>query len=186
MELPHQIRQAIEMNFPAHLKNCTHWEGRIQKAFMSQNINGDWGSFIAHIDDHTVMYLGLTAELLQTKANTKSIADAEIQEVRERIAQIYNEVRNSELSIDIKIYLVRYLQKIITSIDEYYLTGAIPVLESVGALLGHAFVDKKYCDFLRNEELGERIFECLTAMANVVTVAVGLPQLTQAIALLPT
>lgn len=184
MDLPHQIKQAIASDFPAHLKNTSHWEARVQKAFLSQNLNGDWGSFISVIDDHTISYLGLTAEILQTKANTKIIADEQLEDTKIKIQELYSEVSGKDLPSEIKIYLLRYLSKIIISIDEYHLSGAIPILESSETLLGHAFIDEKYRNFLRDEELGGRIFECLTAMANVVTIAVGLPQLSSAIKLL--
>lgn len=182
--LPEQITQAIDDNFPGHRKNSTHWESQVNHAFLAQELNGKWGSFIGHIDSHTISYLGLTAELLQTKANTKTIADDQMLEVRNKLEELYQDVLTSDLETDIKTYLIRYLRQILTSIDEYFLTGALPILEATGTLLGHAFVDEKYRDFLRNEELGNRIFECLTSMANVVTVAIGLPQLTQTIALL--
>jgi hypothetical protein len=183
-ELPAQIIQEIEDNFPAHRKNSAHWQSQVNHAFYVQALNGNWGSFIAHIDDHTISYLGLTAELLQTKANTKFIADDQILEVRNKIEALYEEVLAGDIPSEVKIYLTRYLRKILCSIDEYFLTGALPILEATGTLLGHAFVDEKYRSFLCSEELGNRIFECLTSMANVVTVAVGIPQLTQTIALL--
>jgi hypothetical protein len=183
-ELPAQIIQEIEANFPTHRKNSAHWQAQVNNAFYVQALNGNWGSFIGHIDDHTISYLGLTAELLQTKANTKAIADDQILDVRNNIDSLYQEVLASDIPSEIKTFLTRYLRKILCSIDEYFLTGALPILEATGALLGHAFVDEKYRSFLCSEELGNRIFECLTSMANVVTVAVGIPQLTQTIALL--
>uniref|UniRef100_Q47D46 Uncharacterized protein n=1 Tax=Dechloromonas aromatica (strain RCB) TaxID=159087 RepID=Q47D46_DECAR len=182
--LPEQITQAIDDNFPTHRKNCTHWESQVRNAFYAQVLNGNWSSFIGQIDSHTISYLGFTAELLQTKANTKSIADDQILEVRAKIDELYQEVLTSNIPSEVKTYLTRYLRKILNSIDEYFLTGALPILEATGTLLGHAFVDENYRSFLKNEKLGNRIFECLTAMANVITVAVGLPQLTQALALL--
>ncbi|MFZ2301579.1 MAG: hypothetical protein WAW10_06890 [Gallionella sp.] len=126
----------------------------------------------------------MTADLLQTKANTKLIADDEIQGIREKISAIYEEILNSELPDEIKKYLTRHLRKIQTGIDEYYLTGAIPLLETMETMVGHTAVDKSYREFLRDTDLGKKILDTLSSMANVVTVAVGIPQLSQAIALI--
>jgi hypothetical protein len=41
--------------------------------------------------------------------------------------------------------------------------------------------NKEYRNFLKDEELGKRLLDNLSAMANLMTVATGLPQLTVAI-----
>lgn len=184
-ELPRQIEQDLQDNFPDHVKHARHWSSQVETAFMSQNLLGDWGSFIGHIDAHTISYLSLTAELLQTRANTKTIADDSIHEIRERLSAIYDEVLAAEIPDEVRVYLVRYIRSILNSIDEYFLTGALPVLAATGTLLGHTFLDERYRSVLANTALGTKLYECLTAMANVVTVAVGIPQLSTALALLP-
>jgi len=184
MELPEQIILALKDGFPNQGDTWTHWANQVNTAFMVQNINANWDSFINHVDVHTITYLRMAADLLQTKANTKLIADNEIQGVREKINAIYEEILNSELPDEIKKYLIRYLRKIQTGIDEYYLTGAIPLLEAMETMVGHTMVDKDYREFLRDTDLGKKILDTLSSMANVVTVAVGIPQLSQAIALL--
>jgi hypothetical protein len=70
----------------------------------------------------------------------------------------------------------------IISIDEYRLTGALPLLDAIDTTIGHAALEKNYKSFLTDTELGKRLLDTLSSMANVVTVAVGIPQLTVAIA----
>ena len=50
--------------------------------------------------------------------------------------------------------------------------------------MGHALVNKEFRSFLKDDELGLKLFESMTAAANVVTVALGIPAITQAIQLL--
>ena len=129
-------------------------------------------------------YLKMASSLLQAKANTKLIAETDLVSIRERLDAILVEVLSSGQPEEVRRYLARNLRKIIGSIDEYILTGALPLLDAVETALGHAAVDKQYKSFLIDTELGQRLLDTLGSMANVVTVAVGLPQLTQAIALL--
>lgn len=184
MELPRLAIVALQEEFPQQGDTWSHWEAQVNTAFMVQNMHANWDSFINNIDAHTLTYLKMASSLLQAKANTKLIADTDLVSIRERLDAILVEVLSSDLPIEVRRYLARNLRKIIGSIDEYRLTGALPLLDAVETTLGHAAVDKQYKSFLIDTELGKRLLDTLGSMANVVTVAVGLPQLTQAIALL--
>lgn len=184
MELPRLTIAALKEEFPEEGNTWSHWEARVNTAFMVQNQHSTWNSFIDQIDSHTLTYLKMASTMLQAKANTKLIADADLATVREQLDAILVEVLSAELPEEVKRYLARNLQKIIAAIDEYKLTGALPLLDAVETTFGHAAVDDQYRSFLTDTELGKRLLDTLGAMANVVTVAVGLPQLPQAFALL--
>lgn len=184
MELPRLTITSLKEEFPQQGDMWTHWESQVNSAFMVQNLHANWDSFINNIDAHTLTYLRMASSLLQAKANTKLIEDADLASVREALTEILVEVITSDLPDEVKRYVVRNLRKIVDSIDEYKLTGALPLLDAVETTLGHAAVDKQYKTFLTDTDLGKRLLDTLASMANVVTVAVGLPQMTQAIALL--
>jgi len=184
MELPELIIIAIKEQYPNQLNTWSHWETQINLGFMSQNLNGKWETFIQHIDPHSITYLHLASDLLQAKSNTKLMPNEELVSLRDKLQEIYNQVMTAEVNDEIKKYLARNLRKLINSIDEYKLTGALPLLDSIEATIGHIHIDTQYRSFLKDSELGQRLLETLGAMANVVTVAVGIPQLSQAIALI--
>lgn len=184
MELPEQAIQALRADSPEQSESWEHWANQVNTAFMVQNLNGPWESFINYIDVHSIRYLRLSARILEVASNTKLIAAEELSTVREKLNLIHEEILNAEIPEEVKQYLVRYLRKILTGIDEYSLTGALPLLEAVDTIVGHALLDTSYKGFLRDTELGKKLLDTLSAMANLVTVAVGLPQLTQALVLL--
>ena len=164
MELPEQTIQALVDGFPNQGNTWSHWAGQVNQGFSAQNLNASWDSFINHIDAHSITYLTLASDLLQSKSNTKLIADEQIGSVRERFQALYEEVLTSEdIPDEIKKYVVRYLRKILIGIDEYHLTGALPLLDAVEVMVGHSAVDKNYHDFLTNNELGKRILDTLAA-----------------------
>lgn len=184
MELPELTISALQELFPQQGNTWAHWESQVNGAFMTQNLNATWQSFIGNIDDHSITYLRLAADLLEAKSNTKELADADIDSTREQLSKIYDEILAGSLEADVKKYLSRYLRKIIVAIDEYRLTGALPLLETIETTIGHAHLHAEYKSFLTDTELGKRLLDTLASMANVVTVAVGIPQLSQTIVLL--
>ena len=186
MELPQETIQAMKDTFPHREGIWAHWNGQINAAFSKQNLLSDWNSFIGSIDSHTMTYLQMSADLLEERSTTKTITDEKISDLRATLEQLYEETMEAVIDEDIKKYLVRHLRKLIVSIDEYRITGALPVLESVETTLGHAYLAPGYKNFLTDTELGKKLLDTLGSMANVVTVAVGIPQLTQTIAFLTT
>jgi hypothetical protein len=185
MELPEAAINAIRDNYPNQGNTWSHWESQVNGAFMSQDLNGQWQSFIGRIDGHTITYLTVAADLLHAKSNTKAILGDEVSALRDSLNEILSTVISGDLPEDVKKFVVRNIRKILLSIDEYSITGALPILDAVESTLGHAHIDKQYWSFLRDTELGKRLLDTLRAMANVVTIAVGLPQLSQALMLLP-
>lgn len=181
MELPDQTVQIIKANFPNQLKTCNHWITALGRGFSEQNMNGQWQTFRQHIDRHTLDYLGLTADLIQTKTPTELLTNETIGAFNEKIQVLLSEVLASDLSEDIKSQISKYLSRIITSINEYRITGASPILDSIEGAFGHAFFDKEYHEAVAKTEIGSKIISVLAALANTVTVAVGMPQLPQAV-----
>lgn len=180
MELPTHAFNALAEIEPDEAKEmCNHWTEQINAAFSVMNMNASWSSFISPIDAHSMKYLSMTSKLLRASANTKETLGDEIIGIRENLNTILCEILAANLPDEIKKYLARNIRELITSIDEYKITGALPLLDAIAKTLGHAHVNKEYRDFLTDEDLGKRVFEALTAMANVVTVTVGLPQITQ-------
>lgn len=181
MELPQQTLNAFSDSFPNHSNTTSHWMIQVNAAFTHQNLKGTWESFRSHIDTHTILYLTMTSQLLETKSNTTLIADESLLELRDRLNELLVEILDSDQPVELKKYVSRVLRKLIESIDEYKLTGALPVLDSIEMTFGHVCVDKQFHSFLTDHDLGKRIADTLTAVANTVTVAVGIPQLSQTI-----
>jgi hypothetical protein len=184
MELPHLAVASLQELYPTDDATWTYWLQRVTTGFKSQQLHASWQTFIDHIDDHTITYLKMSARLLQERSTTKLIADEELSTIRETLDAIVQELIDSDQPDEIKKFLTRHLRKILTSIDEYRITGALPLLDALESTIGHGALDKGYASFLTNHDIGKRVLDNLYAMANVITIAVGFPQLAQASALL--
>ncbi len=179
ISLPEIISTTISNNVDTNTEVFKHIEDQVYKAFTSQVFNDIWAHFTNHIDDHTLNYLGLASSLLETQTKTKKLESEELEEIRDSFVKLLDTVRNSEISPKLKSYIATQLHNLISSVDDYFITGAEPILNQVETTVGHAFVDPEYKSFLRDDELGRSVLECLSAAANLVTVAIGVPQITQ-------
>jgi hypothetical protein len=178
MDLPRRTLVLVRASFPNQLKAAELWSSSIESAFMQQQLAGNWGTFSAHIQPYCVAHLGLTAELIQTHLGAKLIDELEINRLLDEFGDLVSEIDRSELDNQLKAYLTRELLELQQLLRNYKVSGAVPVLKQTESMLGHSLLDPAYSKFLTNHELGARLLENLTAMANLVTVAVALPQLT--------
>jgi hypothetical protein len=181
MGLPQEIIGRTRELYPNQRPTWQHWSGQVSKAFSTQNLNGHWSSFIHHIDDHTINYLANATEMLEAKSSIKQLDESSAVEIREKISLLIRDLSDSELDAEIKKYILHHLHKILISIDEYKITGALPILDAVECTIGHAYLDKTYRDALIGTEFGREMLDALAATANLVTVAVGIPQLADTI-----
>jgi len=180
MELTDLIIREIKDNYPNQSNSHKYWSTKVNTAFMQQNLNGEWKAFIAHIDEHTISFLNMSTDLLDNKSTTQLMNEDDIKDIRIKIDELLREVIDMNLNAEFKIYIVRYLNKIITAIDEYHISGVVPISEAIEVTLGHAFVDESYRNQMFETSFGSKIVTTLGAVAAVVTIAVGLPQLPDA------
>ncbi|EAQ65962.1 hypothetical protein MED121_02085 [Marinomonas sp. MED121] len=181
MQLPEQIKSILLQDFPNQTSSTQHWEERVLSAFLNQDINQNWKGFYKYIDDHTIAYLRLNADLLQTKSPTKKIDSSKIIELKKKVSEILEELIDTEIDPEFKIYMIRCLNKLILTIDEYRISGASPILDTVESVYGHAFVDENYRKVLSESEIGSKIITVMSFVADSMTTAIGVPQLSGSI-----
>lgn len=187
MDLPEQIISSMkERDFKDKSRYWAHWSYQVNLAFGSQNLKSDWNSFISYIDDNTISGLGMTSELLKLKTNTTLISSEHLTDFKVELENILESVIESSQPTEVKNYLVRQIRRLIVSIDEYRLTGALPILEHIEAAAGHTLFDPQYKTFVNDNTLGIRFVEILSVISNVVTVATGLPSLSNSFSSLKT
>lgn len=184
LAIPEQISSTLSNTTGTNPEMLQHISQQFYIAFSAQKSNDKWNEFVGRIDSHVMNYLGLAMTLLETQAKTKKLEPDEIIELRSGFSALLEQVRDADISPRLRSYVVKQLHDLISILDDYFITGAEPILERIEATIGHAFIDEEYKNFLKDHQLGKSIFECLGAAANLVTVAVGIPQLTQFVQLL--
>lgn len=181
MELPEQIISIINKDFPNQKNTYSHWSAQVHAAFSQQNLNETWRTFFQNIDSHTFNYLTLNADLIQTKSPTSLISKEKLESLRENISELLTELIDSDLPLDFKKFFSRSLQKMICAIDEYRISGAIPVMDAVDGIFGHACIDMEYRKTLSESDFGKKAFTVLSVVADTISIAIGAPQLPSSI-----
>lgn len=173
MDLPNQIIDEITFKFPKSKGKHTYWRQKVNYAFLNQNLSSQWSTFINHLDDHTYNYLEHSAELLDTKDNSKVVNKEELISIKENIRKVLDEIVKSELNEDFKLSLSKYLNTILNSIDEYNITGSAPIIESIKLMIGNTVFDEEFKNKMFKDELGRRVLNILHITASAFTVAQG-------------
>lgn len=171
MLLPHETQILVSRYYPELSIDLIHAMSKLQSAFTGQNLSGTWSSFINHIDVHCLSTLSLTASLLDNKLETNIINNNDIEAFRVRVQTLISDALNIELDKDFKKFIVHYLQKILTALNDYLISGAQPILDALEATLGHAVLDPKFKEHLKENGFGKNVREFISDLANVVTVA---------------
>ena len=179
MQLPLEIIDLLKEHYGAQGDTWSHWSTQVATAFMSQNLNSNWASFSGHIDDHTIMYLRMAVGLLDAKISVRRMSDENLKKLYASFTALLAEILHSDLDSSLKKFLVDHLRRIVSAIEDYSISGGSALLDSLEVVVGHAYLDPSYRTFLTSTELGARILESLSVAANLVTVAVGVPQLAQ-------
>lgn len=177
MELPRLTISALMASYPNQGETWKHWEAQVSAAFMVQNMHAEWKSFSANIDSHSITYLRMAADLLNAKQQSRLLEQAEVTAIRDRVQAVLDAVLEADLPPALKAQLVRCIKRIIDALDEYQITGGVAILEAAEASLGHASLDSEYKSFLQDTALGQRVLDAISAAANIVTVSIGVPQL---------
>ncbi|MCG9692885.1 hypothetical protein L1D55_14240 [Vibrio sp. Isolate22] len=169
--LPYEVEELISLYYPEQSDNLRYAMNKLHQAILKQNLSGSWSSFSGHIDQHSLSTLSMAAALLEHKLDTKLIDADELSEFKVRIQTVLDESIDSNLSTEFKKYVTHYLQKILTAINDYMISGAQPILDALEATLGHAVLDPEFKEDLKKTETGSKIRDILGDLANVVTIA---------------
>lgn len=182
--LPEQISVILSNSVDTDPGVAQHISDQFYAAFVTHKFNEKWEVFTSRIDVHVLNYLALASTLLETKIKTKKLEEEALRGLRDSFSELLESVRESGSSSRIRSYVVMQLHDLITVLDDYFITGAEPIMRNIEAAVCRAYTDSGYKSFLKDDDLGKRLLACLSAAANLVTVAVGIPQLTQVIHLL--
>lgn len=177
MALAPQAREAMMTNFPEQTASWSHWFSQVSTAFNSQQLSGQWATFIDRIDGHAINYLKLNAQMLGYTSSANFITADKISDLRTTLAQFKDELLASDLDDHAKLTILRHVDRLSSAIDEYVITGAVSILDAVDSAIGHVMRDPAYGAALKSAGVGEKFVTILSTVANVVTVAQGLPMI---------
>lgn len=181
MSLAPAAREAMQRHYPNQPTMWNHWFTQVTSAFVQQQLAGQWASFINIIDQYSMAYLEMNADMLGTREPISSIPPSTTSDLQEKLAGFKRDLLASDLPESAKISVLRHIERLIRALDEYAITGAVPILDAVDSAIGHVMRDPEYRSTLKSSSVGEKFISILSVVANAVTVAQGLSQLSDAV-----
>jgi hypothetical protein len=181
MSLAPAAREAMLRHYPNQSAMWNHWFAQVTAAFIQQQLAGQWATFINVIDQHSMTYLEMNAEMLGTREPISILEQTTTSDLQDKLSALKSDLLASDLPESAKIAVLRHVERLIRALDEYSITGAVPILDAVDSAVGHVMRDSQYRSALQSTSVGEQFISILSVVANVVTVAQGLPQLGDAV-----
>ncbi|RYA23317.1 hypothetical protein CRU96_08615 [Malaciobacter halophilus] len=169
MTLPNIVLDDVKKYHPSHEKVCIRTITVINNAFRKQDLNGQWKSFSQAIREETINYLELISTLLDYEYKMNLLEEDKLLDIRKSVDDLIKDVTNSSLDKEFKIIIIKYLKKIIDSIDEYNIMGIEPIFEALEVTAGHAILNKEFGQKLNESKLTKKfifIFEKLISLVN--------------------
>lgn len=176
-ELPKKIIHIRDEIIQSKRGRSSHWLKKVNKAFSSQNLNGDWSSFINHIDEVTLSELDLLAMVFEGANQEDGLSDEELLSFRQRILELREEVLNSDIDKDVRFAIIELLKKTLEAIELYQLTGSGPIMEAVELSVGKIMFSEKLQDEVKKGSVGKKLAGIISGLANIVTVAQGVKEI---------
>ncbi|WP_394238123.1 hypothetical protein [Pseudomonas anguilliseptica] len=182
MELPAQAVSALRFSYPDESDTWSHWVSQVQRGFQKQALNQPWSGFIGHIDSHTINFLKVHSRLLQVKSKLKPLDSDVLGDARAGLSEVLDLLLNAEeMDREVRSALSRNIRKLINAIEEYKLTGSVGIFDAIEILCGHAHFDKKYGRELNSGEIGDKLSAIVGGLADSMTIALGLPQVSDSV-----
>ena len=181
MLLPADILRTMHDLYPENVDVTQYWHKKVCHMLVNLNLEDQWVNSIRKIDDNSMTQLKMTAMLLDQKLQRNSLDKESIANTRSIFQDIHDELIDSDIAQELKIFVLRKLRDIIVSIDEYKLTGLMPILDAVDSSIGHCVTNSAYKEFISDTPLGKRLAAALTATADSITIATGLPAIASSI-----
>lgn len=180
MGLPECIVQTLQDHFPEYNSQSMHWRDKTEHAFYSQSLGGAWSNFISHIDNQTISELTLLSLVFETRGSHSVIDANEVERLITKVNDLRNDIRNSDLSANLKNMLLKQLAQLYEALETYSVLGIEPLMDAIQSTVGLAVINEEYRNEISPEatnEFGKRISSVLGEIANVITVVGALPAL---------
>ncbi|MDA5550079.1 hypothetical protein OP862_09950 [Yersinia massiliensis] len=154
-----------------------HWHKQVKKAFGTQNLKSDWGSFNKAIDSLVISELDMLAMIFEQSNSEENLDEEILAEFKDRILILREEIISSELDKGVQYALLALLKKALEAIEMYQITGAGPIMEAVEASIGKVMFDQNLQEEIKSGIIGKQFGSLMGGLANFVTIAQGVKEL---------
>ena len=117
LRFPQEPKVLVMQHYPVQNHALTDTLNTVQLVFSRQVLDATWDRFIKHIDNNCLSALSLVSAILDNKFETKLIDKALFNDYKGRIRGL---------------------------IDDYMITGSMPILDALQSFFGRPILDPKF------------------------------------------
>jgi len=138
------------------------WRNDLSAAFRAIHFNASFGEFSKRLSDSLLINIRFCAHELDRRMPEKDIASQELNELRDSAWSLYQDVLKSDLPPHLSRYLLDHLYLIIEAIDDFEITGAAGLEQSLNAVIGAVATDTATAKQANASPFGKRFWGVMT------------------------
>ncbi|WP_133648411.1 hypothetical protein [Paraburkholderia flava] len=170
------VSEATNRLFPVHLTHMRTLEVQLRDGIVKQNLNGQWQTFISNVSAVSLVHLSMVETMLNERESMQP--PTTLNELNETFAEARTKIIDADdIPDDVKLVIMRYLNRITTSLDEYFITGIFPVVDALNCAMGNVVVDAEYREAIEKTDAGGFFGKAIASAAATVNVATGIVNL---------
>ncbi|MCK9814422.1 hypothetical protein M1B35_09830 [Pseudomonas sp. MAFF 302046] len=173
MANPTEAVRIMNEKFPALRSQTDAWHLKFMSGITCQQLNAQLATFSASYRPVNNDFLEVMNHMIGT-ACYDVIPEQKISDSRAMLSELIDSVLSSNLEEKVKNYVVKSIRRIISALEDYEITGSIPVIESIEIMAGHVFTNEQF-RISMNSDIGNKIFGVIGAIADAMAIAAGVP-----------
>jgi hypothetical protein len=178
MALSEEVVEVIQEHHDPDPDLWSHWHHTLLNAFKAQNLNGQWSSFIGHIDAQCISGLKTSAALIKQNYNRSVLEQEQLDKYKTELAGVLDRIlSDSSLNEKLKKELARGIRFLIEAIDEYFITGVDGIADASVALAGRTLAVPNVKEEIKKGGSISSLVSTLSVILNAVGAAEKLPAL---------
>lgn len=180
LQLTVEVENVVECAYPKHTNHARVLRLQVHEGISRQSMNGEWQAFLGNISVNSVTHLELIADLLNERPHLRAVESESLIEQRDVLIELGKQISQAtDVDAGVKLTILKHLERLISAINEYFITGTFPVLDATKAAMADIVFDDRYATALKSTESGKKFAGVLSTLASWTTVATGVAQLVE-------
>ena len=141
------------------------WRNDLSDAFRAIQFPATFGQFSNRLSDSMLINIRFCANELDKRMPEKDVASEGLTDIRDSAWALYEEILKSDLPSDLVRYLLDCLYLVIEAIDDFEITGAAGLEQSLNAVVGTVATNTATAKQASASPFGDRLWSVVTKVA---------------------
>ena len=141
------------------------WRNDLSATFRAIQFSTTFGQFSNRLSDSMLNNIRFCAQELDKRMPEKDVAPEGLTDIRDSAWALYEEILKSDLPPDLVRYLLDCLYLVIEAIDDFEITGAAGLEQSLNAVVGTVATNTATAKQASASPFGDRLWSVVTKVA---------------------